>query len=65
MFPLSRLVAAPRFLSISSLVLELRQFLFYKEFDIQKSEIQKSEIPPYEFFPISRDSRDLGIPNSA
>ena len=46
---------------ISSLVLELWQFPFIREWP----EIQKSEIPPSEFRPLSGDWGELGIPNLA
>ena len=61
MFILSSLVTSPSFMSISLLVLELRQFSFIKDWP----EIRKSEIPPPEFCPISRDCSKLGIPNFA
>ena len=48
-------------MSISSLVLELWQFLFIRDWP----EIRKSEMPPYEFCPISGDWDKLGIPNLA
>ena len=44
-FLLSSLVANPSFMSIPSLVLELRQFLFVRD----SPEIRKSEEPPSEF----------------
>ena len=59
LFLLSRLVSGLSFMSVSSLVLELWQFTFIRDW----SEIQKSEIPPSEFYPISVDSGKLGIPN--
>ena len=55
------LVTGPSFMSISSLVLELWQFTFIKDWP----EIQKSEIPPSEFCPISGDWGKLGVPNIA
>ena len=58
---LSSLVTGPSFTSISSLVLELWQFSFIKDWQ----EIRKSEIPPSEFFPISGDWDKLWIPNLA
>ena len=57
---LSSLVTAPILMSISSLVLELWQFSYIRDWP----EIWKSEIPPSEFFPISGDWGKLGIPNS-
>ena len=48
-------------MSISSLVLELWQFTFIRNWP----EIQKSEIPPSDFCPISGDWGELGIPNLA
>ena len=57
LFLLSILVTGLSFMSISSLVLELWQFPFIRDWP----EIQKSEIPPSEFFPISRDWGKLGI----
>ena len=59
LFLLSSLVTGPSFMSISSLVLELWQFTFIRDW----SEIQKSEIPPSGFYPISGDTGELGIPN--
>ena len=53
------LVAGPRFMSILPLVLELWQFPFIRDW----SEIRKSQIPPSEFFPISRDWGEFGLPN--
>ena len=47
-----------RFMPISWLILELRQFSFIKYWP----EIWKSEIPLSEFFPIYRDRGVLGIP---
>ena len=58
---LSSLVTGPSFISISSLVLELRQFSFIRDWP----DILKSEIPPSEFCPISGDQGKLGIPNLA
>ena len=49
------------FVSISSLVLELWQFSFIRDWP----EIWKSEIPPSELCPISGDWGKLGIPNIA
>ena len=54
----SLVVTGPRFMSISSLVLELWQFSFIR-ID------QKSEIPPSEFCSIFGDWGELGIPNLA
>ena len=61
LFLLSSLVTGPSFMSISSLVLELWQFYFVRDWP----EIQKSEIPPSGFCPISGDWGELWIPNSA
>ena len=61
LFLLSRLVTGLSFISISSLVLELWQFPFIRNWP----EIRKSEIPPSAFCPISRDWGKLGIPNFA
>ena len=61
LFFLSSLVTGPNFMSISSLVLELWQFTFVRNWP----EIYKSEIPPSEFCPISRDWSKLAIPNLA
>ena len=58
---LSNLVTGPSFMSISSLVLELWQFSFIRDWP----EIRKSEIPPSEFCPISGDWGELWIPNLA
>ena len=58
---LSSLVTGPSFMSISSLVLELWQFSFIRDWP----EIRKSEIPPSEFCPISGDWGKLWIPNLA
>ena len=51
LFFLSSLVTGPNFMSISSLVLELWQFSFVRDWP----EIRRLEIPPPEFFPISGD----------
>ena len=51
----SSLVTGSSFMSISSLVLELWQFSFIRDWP----EIQKLEIPPSKFWPIS----ELGMPN--
>ena len=56
---LSSLVTGPSFMSISSLVLELWQFSFIKDW----REIWKSEIPPSEFCPISAGWGKSGVPN--
>ena len=61
LFLLSSLVAGSSFMSISSLVLELWQFSFIRDWP----EIRKSEIPPSEFCPISGDWGELWIPNLA
>ena len=61
LFLLSSLVTGPSFMSISSLVLELWQFSFVRDWP----EIRKSEIPPSEFCPISGDWDKLWIPNLA
>ena len=58
-FLLSNLVIVSSFMSISSLVLELYQFSFIRDWP----EIWKSEIPPSEFFSISKDWGELEIPN--
>ena len=55
---LSSLVTSPSFMSISSLVFELLQFPFKKDW----SEIRKSEIALSEFCPVSADWDELGIP---
>ena len=61
LFLLSSLVTGPSFMSISSLVLELWQFSFIKDWP----EIWKSEIPPSEFYPLSGDRGELWIANLA
>ena len=62
LFLLSSLVTGPCFMSMSSLVLELRRFLFIKDWP----EIQKLEIPPSEFCSVSEDwVSEQGIPNLA
>ena len=61
LFLLSSLVTGPSFMSISSLVLELWQFSFIRDWP----EIRKSEIPLSEFCPISEDWGKLWIPNLA
>ena len=55
-FLLSSLVTGPNFMSISSMVLELWQFPFIRDWP----EIRKSEIPPSEFCSISGDWGELG-----
>ena len=59
LFLFSILVTTTSFMSTSSLVLELWQFTFIRDWP----EIRKLEIPPSEFFPISGDQGDSGIPN--
>ena len=59
LFLLSSLVTGPSFMSTSSLVLELWQFSFKRDWP----EIWKSEIPPSEFCTISGDWGELWIPN--
>ena len=61
LFLLSSLVTGPSFMSMSSLVLDLWQFSFIKDWP----EIRKSEIPTSEFCPISEDWGKLGILNLA
>ena len=61
LFLLSTLVAGLSFMSISSLVLELWQFPFIRDWP----EIRKSEISPSEFCPISVDWDELSLPNLA
>ena len=61
LFLLSGLVTDLGFMSISSLVLELWQFSFIRNWP----EIRKSEIPPSEYCPISGDWGELWIPNLA
>ena len=61
LFLLFFLVTGPSFTSISSLVLELWQFSFMRDWP----EIRKSEIPQSEFCPISGDWGKLRIPNLA
>ena len=61
LFLLSSLVTGPSFISISSLVLELWQFSFIRDWP----EIRKSEILPSEFCPISRDWDKIWLPNLA
>ena len=61
LFLLSSLVTSLSFMSISSLVLELWQFYFIRDWP----EIWKSEIPQSKFCPIPRDWVELGMPNLA
>ena len=61
LFLLSILVTGPSFMSISSLVLELWQFFFRRDWP----GIQKSEIPPSEFSPVSEDWVTFWTPNIA
>ena len=61
LFLLSILVTGLSFMSISSLVLELWQFPFIRDW----REIRKLEIPLSQFCPISGDWGELGIPNLA
>ena len=61
LFLLSSLVTGPSFMSISSLVLELWQFSFIRDW----LEIRKSEIPPSEFCPKSGHWGESGIQNLA
>ena len=58
---LSSLVTVPSFISILSLVLQLRQFSFIRDWP----EIQESEITPSVFCPISGDWGNLRITNLA
>ena len=59
LFLLSCLVNGPIFMSISSLVLELWQFSFIRDWP----EIRKLEIPPSKFCPIFGEWDKSGIPN--
>ena len=59
LFLLSSLVTGPSFMSISSLVLELWQFSFIRDWP----EIRKSQISLSEFYPISGDWGELWILN--
>ena len=61
LFFLYSLITGPSSMSISSLVLELWQFSFIRDW----SEIRKPDITPSEFCPVSKDKGDLGIPNLA
>ena len=58
MFLLSSLLNTPSFMLILSLVLELWKFSFIKDW----REIRKWKISSSEFFPISEDWDELGIP---
>ena len=57
----SSLVTGPSLMSVSSLVLELWQYSFKRDWP----EIRKSEIPPSDFCPISGDWSEIWIPNLA
>ena len=59
LFLLPSLVTGSSFMSISSLVLELWQFPFIRDWP----EIRKSEISPSELCQVSGDLDKLGIPN--
>ena len=59
LFLLSSLATGPGFMSISSMVLELWQFSFIKDWP----EIRKSKIPPSGLCSISGDWGKLGITN--
>ena len=61
LFLLSSLITGIRFISISSLILDLWQFPFIKDW----AEIEKSEILPSEFFQIYGDWGELGISSLA
>ena len=61
LFLLSSLVTGPSFMSISSLVLELWQSSFIRDWP----EIRKLEIPPSQFCPISGNWNKLWVPNLA
>ena len=62
LFLLSSLITGPNSMSISSLVLELLQLSFIRDWP----EIWKSEIPPSEFFPVSEELLvELVIPKFA
>ena len=56
-----RRIYLPLLIRPESGVLELWQFCFIRDWQ----EIRKSEIPPSEFFPISADWNELGIPKLA
>ena len=59
--PLVKLVTGLSFMSLSSLVLELWQFIFIRDW----LEIRKLEIPPSKFCPIPGDWGKLAITNLA
>ena len=59
LFLVSSFETVPTFKSISSLILELWQFSFIRDWP----GIQKLEISPFEFCPISWDRVELGILN--
>ena len=59
LFLLPSLITGANFMSTSSLVLELRQSYFIRNWP----EIRKSEISPSEFCPIFGDWGESGIPN--
>ena len=59
LFLLASLVTGPSFMSISSVVLELWQFTFIRDW----AEIRELETPPSEFCPISGDWGELGLAN--
>ena len=59
LFPLSSLVTGLSFMSMSSLVLQLWQLTFIKDW----SEIWNSQVHPLEFCPIFGDWGKFGIPN--
>ena len=59
LFLLSSLVTGSSFMSISSLVLELWQFSFIRDWP----ETRKSEIPPSKFCSMSGECGKLWIPN--
>ena len=61
LFLLLSLVTGPKFMSTSSLVLELWQFSFIRDW----AEIWRSEIPSSEFCPISGDWSELWTPHLA
>ena len=61
LFLLSSLFSGRSFVSISSLVLELWQFIFITDWP----EIRRSKVPPSQFFPISRDWDELRMANLA
>ena len=61
LFLSSSLGTGRSFMSISSLVPELRQFFFTRDWP----EIRKSEIPPSEFCLISADWSELWVPHLA